>query len=84
MSFELDLNLHRIDRVVYNGLDLLGDLGGLQQALAVVIGAVVTLLNYQKLENYLVKLLFSENTDSRNNHGADEIRVTSDHDLDIM
>ena len=54
VSFEFDLNLHRIDRAVYNGLDWLGDLGGLYEALAVVLGTIVTLFNYKGLENYLV------------------------------
>ena len=30
LSYEFDLDLKRIDRNVYNGLDWLGDLGGLQ------------------------------------------------------
>ena len=64
MSFEFDLNLQRIDRAVYNGLDWLGDLGGLYEALAVVLGAIVTLFNYKGLENYLVHKLFRENDKS--------------------
>ena len=29
LSYEFDLDMKRIDRTVYNGLDWLGDLGGL-------------------------------------------------------
>ena len=54
------MNLQRIDRAVYNGLDWLGDLGGLYEALAVVLGVIVTQINYKKLENYLVAQLFRE------------------------
>ena len=54
------MNLQRIDRAVYNGLDWLGDLGGLYEALAVVLGAIVTLFNYKQMENYLVQQLFRE------------------------
>ena len=80
ISFELDPDLHRIDRVVYNGLDLLGDLGGLYEALVVVFGALVTLLNYQQLENHLVKLLFSES----DNPGAEVIKFTTNLEMDTL
>ena len=64
LSYQLDLDLQRIDRTVYNGLNWLGDLGGLQQALAVVISALITLTNYQSLENYLVHMLFRQKNTS--------------------
>ena len=59
LSYEFDHNLLRVDRAVYNGLDWLGDLGGLKEALVVVLGTIATFLNYYDLENHLVQKLLS-------------------------
>lgn len=62
VSYEFDLNMYRIDREAYNTLDWLGDLGGLKEALAIVFGAVITLFNYNKFENYMVSELYRAET----------------------
>ena len=46
--------MYRIDREAYNTLDWLGDLGGLKEALMLVMGAIITIINYNSLENYMV------------------------------
>ena len=63
VSYEFDLNMYRIDREAYNTLDWLGDLGGLKEALALVLGAVIALFNYNKFENYMVSELYRAETE---------------------
>ena len=62
VSYEFDLNMYRIDREAYNTLDWLGDLGGLKEALTIVLGAVIALFNYNTLENYIVSQLYRAET----------------------
>ena len=54
VSFEFDLNYHKIDRETYNTLDWLGDLGGLKEALVIILGIVYGLANYHTFKDYLV------------------------------
>ena len=54
ITFEFDLNLYRIDRETYNTLDLLGDIGGLQSALMLLLGLIFGLFNYHTFEDHLV------------------------------
>ena len=58
ISYEFDLNLERIDRETYNLLDLLGDLGGLNEALVFIFGTIYSLINYHNFDDYLVSKLF--------------------------
>ena len=62
VSYEFDLNMYRIDREAYNTLDWLGDIGGLKEALTIVLGGVIALFNYNKFENYLVSQLYRGET----------------------
>ena len=62
VSYEFDLNMYRIDREAYNTLDWLGDLGGLKEALMLVLGAIITAFNYNALENYMVAQLYRGET----------------------
>ena len=62
VSYEFDLNMYRIDREAYNTLDWLGDLGGLKEALTIVLGAVIAIFNYNTLENYIVSELYRAET----------------------
>ena len=54
--------MYRIDREAYNTLDWLGDLGGLKEALMLVMGAIITVINYNSLENYMVSQLYRGET----------------------
>ena len=59
----MDANLTLIQRNGYHIIDLLSDVGGLQGLLISVISALLSIWNYQNLENYLaVKLFKFENT----------------------
>ena len=43
---------------VYNALDMLGDIGGLQYSLVIVISSVLMLMHHNKMENYLVSEMY--------------------------
>ena len=58
VSYEFDLNKMRIDRDVYNLLSWLGDIGGLEVALILILGYVNSLFNHDAFEDYLVSKLF--------------------------
>ena len=60
--FEFDLNLYRIDREAYNMLDWLGDIGGLKEALTLILSFVFLLFNYHTFQDYLVSNLYREET----------------------
>ena len=51
VSFEFSLNKMRIDREVYNLFDLLGDIGGLETALILILGGMNALVNYGAFED---------------------------------
>ena len=61
ITYEFDLNQYRIDREAYNMLDWLGDIGGLKEAIVIVLGFIYGLLNYNKFENFLVSKLYKSN-----------------------
>ena len=58
VSFEFDLNKMRIDREVYNFFDWLGDIGGLETALMLILGYLNSFVNYEAFEDFLVSKLF--------------------------
>ena len=70
IAYEFDLNLYRIEREAYNLLDWLGDLGGLKEAIMIILGFIFGLFNYNKFENYLVKHLYRAETKKNPNQKA--------------
>ena len=46
VTFEFDLTYYEMERTAYNLLDWCGDLGGLLEALLVIIGAIYMFLHY--------------------------------------
>ena len=62
ISYEFDLNMYRIDREAYNTLDWLGDIGGLKEALSLIFLAIISVFNYNTLENYMVTQLYRGET----------------------
>ena len=62
ISYEFDLNMYRIDREAYNTLDWLGDIGGLKEALSLIFLAIISVFNYNALENYMVTQLYRGET----------------------
>ena len=60
VSFERDLDKINIERTAYGVLDMLGDVGGLNDALTTLCGLLVWLIQYNAFENYMVKLMYKE------------------------
>ena len=60
ISFERDLNKMHMERTAYGILDMLGDVGGLNDALKVLGCWALGLIQINALENYLVSLLYQE------------------------
>ena len=60
----MNLNLATADRDVYNILDFIGDVGGLERGLRTIITLVMMLLTYKSIETYMVTQLFQVKTDS--------------------
>ena len=58
ITYEFDLNQYRVDREAYNMLDWLGDIGGLKEAIVIVLSFLYGLLTYNKFENFLVSKLY--------------------------
>ena len=68
ITYELDPNLYHVEMRVYNALDMLGDIGGLQYSLVVILGFFMMLMHYNKMENYLVQEMYhvvSERTNQK-------------------
>lgn len=61
--YERDLDFHRVDREVYSILDWLGDVGGLYEAVQIICGTLLYLLNFMSFENYMVSELFKKEND---------------------
>ena len=60
ISFEFDLTLYKIDRDAYNTLTWLGDCGGLQQALMLIGMGLLSILQFNDYENFMVSKLYKE------------------------
>ena len=58
VTYEFNLDLTYIDRKVYSVLDLLGDVGGLGEALFFMGSFLLAILKYNKLDSILVNELF--------------------------
>ena len=54
----MNLNMNLIERSGYTVLDVLSDVGGLQGILISGISLILSITNYNYLENYLVYKLF--------------------------
>ena len=46
ITFEFDLNNYRVDRETYNTLDWLGDIGGLYEALLIILGFTYWIVHF--------------------------------------
>ena len=62
VTYEFDLNYYRIDREAYNLLDWLGDIGGLKEAIMIILGFIFGLFNYHTFEDYLVSHFYRSET----------------------
>lgn len=55
VTWEFDLDLHRVDRDVYSLLDWIGDIGGLNEGLMIIFGVVLGLLQFNMLDHYMIE-----------------------------
>ena len=62
ITYEFDLNLFQIDRDTYSLLDWLGDIGGFQSALVLLLGIIFGIINYHTFEDHLVAQLYRGET----------------------
>ena len=46
MRYEMNKSMERVDRAVYGALDLLGDVGGFNEALSWMTALIMLLLQY--------------------------------------
>ena len=58
ITYELDPDYYQSEVHVYNALDMLGDIGGLQYSLVIVLSSILMLMHHNKMENYLVSQMF--------------------------
>ena len=61
-------------------LDWLGDIGGLKEAIVIVLGFIYGLLNYNKFENFLVSKLYKSN---RGPYNRDKLRSNGSRAVDL-
>ena len=62
LQYEMNKDVEKVDRVVYNSFMLLGDVGGLYGILVPLVSTLLGFLNFQKSENKLVQELYSLET----------------------
>ena len=65
ITFERDLDLHKIDREVYSLLDFCSDIGGLFEALRLLFYLIIGLTNFFSFENFMVSALYKKRVGSR-------------------
>ena len=56
------MNAYRIDRDVYSILDWVGDLGGLNEGLAIILSMILGLFNFHNFDHFLVRNLYWKRT----------------------
>ena len=74
VTYEMDLNLHLIERTVYTSLDWLGDVGGLMSVLINIGSFVLVFLSGNGLHYMLLTKIFKKETSgsrSRNHNRAE-------------
>ena len=54
----MNLDLMTVSRNTYNFFDLLSDVGGIQSIIVTFFNLLLSVLNYNKLDNYMVSKLY--------------------------
>ena len=72
ISFELNLDLTHIDRQAYHVLDLLGDVGGLGEALMYIFTFMLAFINYGKFDTMMYRYIFMTTKDSAEPSSRDD------------
>ena len=58
VSFQINLDMTIIDREIISVLDVLSDIGGLDGTLVLIVGLLLSILNYNAIGNYMVANLY--------------------------
>ena len=58
LTYEFDLDLYRIDRDVYSILDWIGDVGGLNEGLFIILSIILGFVNFYKFEHFMIEHLY--------------------------
>ena len=66
MRYEMNKSMERVDRAVYGALDLLGDVGGFNEALSWMTALIMLLLQYQTMNRFMVARLYKHRDDNPN------------------
>ena len=72
VTFEFDLNQYRIDRDVYSVLDWIGDVGGLNEGLTILLGAILIFISFNPFEHYLIENLYKAEPERDGRRGRHE------------
>lgn len=87
MTFEFDLTLYRIDRDVYSVLDWIGDVGGLNEGLYIILKMVLLFCQFNDLKHFMIPRLFKQSQptegtlDIDNKYPMQEEKQTKDSEL---
>ena len=54
ITFELELTQYRVDRDVYSMLDWIGDVGGLNEGLTIILTLILGFLRFNELDHFLI------------------------------
>ena len=58
VTFEFDLTLYRIDRDVYSILDWVGDVGGLNEGLFLILKVFLIAMQFNDFQHFLIQHLY--------------------------
>ena len=56
--YEINLDRRRIQRSVYSLLDWIGDVGGLLEAMFVILSLIIAIYHYKSFEIFMIHNLF--------------------------
>mmetsp|Transcript_14286 Transcript_14286/g.17997 ORF Transcript_14286/g.17997 Transcript_14286/m.17997 type:complete len:159 (-) Transcript_14286:632-1108(-) len=62
--------MYRVDRDVYSILDWVGDVGGLNEGVQIILGAVLVFMQYNELEHLLIERLYRSDSEYSAGEGS--------------
>ena len=65
VSFEMNMDLNSIDRVGYNFIDMLSDIGGIQTIVMTTFALVMSILNHNYFDSYMAQRLYKLDKEKR-------------------
>lgn len=58
VSFEMNMDMNSIDRVGYNFIDMLSDIGGIQTIVMTTFALILSILNHNYFDSYMAQRLY--------------------------